>query len=161
MLRAIRSVTKNITKGLINLGELGELTGRLIIQKAMDSAVMRSKVSRASKINTGINFSGFVTVSEFLQELIGETRLNEFKDAYKSKNNLAGFLNAYVCFNHFIQSHEKRESRMTEATGEIRKRELLEYAKRLGAMICEPGHPITDAEIPVFFADGLDDGELR
>lgn len=144
-LHAIENLTCNISKGDINLGNLGEIVARIILLRAMDKA---EKIPRR-EIDNAIHYSKVVNVGQFLKSLIGESEFNKFHKSYQHKKTLNKLLNAQMCFNHFIQSYAKK----SEEYGDLHKNELLNFAKRLGAMICKPGHPKTDLEIPIFFLD--------
>lgn len=144
-LHAIENLTSNICKGDINLGNLGEIVARIILLRAMDKA---EKIP-TSRIDNAIQYSKVVNVGQFLKSLIGQSEFNKFSKSYQHKKNLNKLLNAQMCFNHFIQSYANK----SEDHGDLHTNELLNYAKRLGAMICRPGYPKTDLEIPIFFLD--------
>lgn len=150
---AIKYVANHVTEGTINMGNQGELAARIILLKAMDKAV-----TKAYPISTnGCEFTNSVTVGQYLEALIGDDELNDednnfiqFCNHYRTtKKDFDHFLNGRICFNHFIQAPflgKKDEKEM----GKKHKQLLFDFAKRLGAMICEPGHTATDMEIPVF-----------
>ena len=145
-LDAIPKIGDFITERTINQGHQGELAARLILLRAMDASVNKCK---KNPIN-GLNFTGYVTVGQFLKVFIGEENFKEFCQKNKQKNNLELFLSGGICFNHFIQFTKKEVGRNIDTLEMSRKEVHLEFTKRLGAMACEPGHEGTDIEIPVY-----------
>lgn len=68
----IEHVSTHVTEGTINQGNQGEFAARIILLKAMDMAV-----KKYGKRSDGFNYTGSVTVEQFLKTLIGVSQFGK------------------------------------------------------------------------------------
>jgi hypothetical protein len=136
---------RHVENGLVSKGELGELTGRLLLILAMDSA---QEVAQSQEIARGISprWSKAVGVIEFMKSLIGDKNYNEHIRSCVPDNSSSKaafddqFKNSVVRFTHFARAD--KDTGVT--TGAAR----AAFVRGLGIQ-CHPYQQSTDVAIPV------------
>lgn len=135
---ALRIVEENITGGLIDRGERGELVARLLVTLALDKAVKRS--------GHDASCSRGVSLIAFIEELFGkraERILDSIPDNTKSKVTFReAFKHAWVRFTHF--------GKMGDATGTTLAAARAAFIRCM-AIICRSGQMLVDFLLPIFF----------
>lgn len=135
---ALRIVEENITGGLIDRGERGELVARLLVTLALDRAVKRSGHDAL--------YSRGVSLIAFIEELFGDRAehiLDSIPDNTKSKVTFReAFKHAWVRFTHF--------GKMGDATGTTLAAARAAFIRCM-AIICRSGQMLVDFLLPIFF----------
>ncbi|KZP24260.1 hypothetical protein FIBSPDRAFT_1012129 [Athelia psychrophila] len=135
---ALRIVEENITGGLIDRGERGELVARLLVTLALDRAVKRS--------GHDVSCSRGVSLIAFIEELFGDRAehiLDSIPDNTKSKVTFReAFKHAWVRFTHF--------GKMGDATGTTLAAARAAFIRCM-AIICRSGQMLVDFLLPIFF----------
>jgi hypothetical protein len=140
----VETLTSILETGVLDRGELGELTGRLLLLDAYHRAVDFDQSRRSQE--SPPNFSAGCRLITFIKmlfkdaELILDSRPDNvegipFRDAFKD---------ARVCFTHF--------GRMTDDTGTRSAVAWAAFVRRMG-IICKHGERIVDFILPILMWD--------
>jgi hypothetical protein len=154
--KVIDHISNAMCEGIINQGDNGELAAEIILLRAMDKAC--DEVFKKNP-QSNIKYGAMVPLKDFLCKLIGFEKYNEIYEYYKDASRLGQekidlLVNGKICFNHFIEESKSLEG---NETAEDRKKRLIRFAMRFGAMRCRRIHKLTDFEIPVFIGENLNE----
>jgi hypothetical protein len=132
--------------GLLNRGELGELTGRQLLLDAYHRAVEFEHTTTTK--NTPLNFSAGCRLITFIKMLFTEKNaemlLNSSPDNVEGIPFKDAFKDALVCFTHF--------GKMTDDTGVTSTAAWAAFVRHM-AIMCPNGHRSVNCILPVLLWD--------
>ena len=142
----VETLTDLFETGLLNRGELGELTGRQLLLDAYHRAVEFENTTN----KTPLNFSAGCRLTTFIKMLFTEENADMVlkcdPDNMKGIKFEKAFENAIVCFTHF--------GKMADDTGVTSTAAWAAFVRHM-AIMCPNGHRSVDCTIPVLLYDTL------
>ena len=143
---AVDTLTNILETGLLDHGELGELTGRQILLDAYHRAVELEQGDRSEKMPP--NFSAGCHLITFIKTLFTDDYANELLNS--TPDNVEGvsfreaFKDALVCFTHF--------EKMADDTGTTSTAAWAAFIRHM-AIMCRNGQKTVDCILPVLLWD--------
>jgi hypothetical protein len=140
------TLTSMVKTGLLDRGELGELTGRQLLLDAYHRAVEKEQCDRPE--NTPPNFSAGCRLITFIETLYNEewvtTVLDSTPDNVKGIPFREAFKDALICFTHF--------GKMADDTGVTSSAAWVAFIRHM-AIMTQTGQRAVDCILPVLLFD--------
>jgi hypothetical protein len=140
----LKELASNWTSGLIDVGKVGEVLGRIVLSLAFDSVKLKEPASSET-----LRFNSPITVSEFLDALQSQSYIERFEKLYGVKPVTVAkeLLDGKIVLTQWAFMHKLPGKCLTQA--------FLERAYDLGCGLVMPnGYRGIDLMIPVFLGDG-------
>ncbi|KAF8233182.1 hypothetical protein L208DRAFT_901969, partial [Tricholoma matsutake] len=143
---AVETLTTILETGLLDRGELGELTGRQLLLDAYHRAVEREQGNRPQKMPP--NFSAGCRLITFIEALFvdgcADMVLDSTPDNMEGMSFREAFTDALICFTHF--------GKMADDTGTTSAAAWAAFIRHM-AIMCRNGQRTVDCILPVLLWD--------